>query len=134
MQDPADLSLTAAGPRAWHTIEHAYQQADRIAQEAVRNIPCRSCSGPEGLELVRGIHDVKNVELGKPVHDPQSFKHFEARVEAAAQKAGIDATPRLLLTKTRASQNTDGGDILIFAGIVGLIAFVGFLATRKPPS
>jgi hypothetical protein len=89
LQDPSELSLNVAGPRAWHTIEHAYQQADRIAQEAVRSIPCRSCSGEEGLMLVRGIHDVKNIELGKPVYDPQGFKHFTARVDNAAEKAGL---------------------------------------------
>jgi hypothetical protein len=87
--DPSELSMKVAGPRAWHIIEHAYQQADKIAQEAVRDLPCRSCSGEEGLELVRFVHDVKNIELGKPVYDKAAFQSAHKRVDDAAAKAGI---------------------------------------------
>lgn len=61
----------AAGQRTWQLL---HGLADHY--------PCPPCK-PVFQTLASGIHDVVNVHLGKPVHDPRRFKAFVDLVKEA---------------------------------------------------
>ncbi len=76
----------AAGPSWWASFEG-------IAR-AIRDAGCESC-GREALRLVSLIHDLVNVELGRPVFDPANVKHFASRYAYALEMAGGAPSPQL---------------------------------------
>ena len=76
----------AAGPSWWASFEG-------IAQ-AIKNAGCESC-GREAIQLVSLIHDLVNVELGRPVFNKENIKHYASRFAYALELSGGPLSPQL---------------------------------------
>lgn len=74
-----DVPVTC-GPVWWSTL-HA-------AAEAISCVHCQ----PDGVQLINAIHDLKNVELGKPLQRADDFRAVARRFVEAA-KSGESHTP-----------------------------------------
>lgn len=71
---PEGTDITkAAGHRTWELL---HGLAD--------NYPCPPCKKPFQI-LMSGAHDVVNLHLGKPVHNPKAFDEFIELVAHAAK-------------------------------------------------
>jgi len=77
-EDLADDELAAVdisevvGPYAWGAIHHA-----------VESFPCQECAD-EGGSLMRGVHDVVNAKLGKPIEHPEDLRRLAELATSAA--------------------------------------------------
>jgi len=70
------------GPYAWDILHHV-----------VENFPCSHCA-EEGGKLLRGLHDLVNHQLDKPMEYPEDFRFLAELVrEAAADLDVAGAVP-----------------------------------------
>lgn len=60
------------GPYAWSALHHA-----------VESFPCQECAD-EGSSLMRGLHDVVNAKLGKPIEHPEDLRRLAELATSAA--------------------------------------------------
>jgi hypothetical protein len=75
-----DLShLPPGGPEIWGPL--FWDEFHEILQK----IPCSECQ-PEAVSRGRAFHDVKNVELGKPVQFPKDLVRFQKAINAAVKQ------------------------------------------------
>lgn len=65
---PTDMDTEVFGPHYWAALHNL-----------VENIPCSICRN-DAIGLMRGMHDVVNVKLDKPVYDKENFDKFLAHV------------------------------------------------------
>ena len=65
---PTDLDTDVFGPHYWGALHNL-----------VENIPCSICRN-DAIGLMRGMHDVVNVKLDKPVYDKENFDKFLAHI------------------------------------------------------
>lgn len=54
-----------------------------LLHDAMDNIPCGTCQ-PDGIDLMRAFHDLKNFELNKPIKYESNFLHAAKRYADAA--------------------------------------------------
>ncbi len=72
---PVGTNLTrAAGRKTWDLLHGL-----------ARHYPCPPCKEPF-IVLMKGVHDVVNIQLDKPVHDPKNFEKFVSIVNDSAHK------------------------------------------------
>lgn len=72
------------GPYTWGVLHHA-----------IETFPCGPCA-EHGGRLLRGLHDVVNVHLGKPLYAPEDFQGLVELVVGAARKiAGKGTRPAI---------------------------------------
>lgn len=63
------------GPYTWGILHHA-----------IESFPCGPCA-EHGGRLIRGLHDVVNIHLGKPMYAPRDFEFLVEMVAGAARKS-----------------------------------------------
>jgi len=56
-----------------------------LFHELFENYGCLKCRTGAKM-IVRGVHDLVNIFLGKPVHDPENFKKFVEHLNHAYEK------------------------------------------------
>lgn len=74
--NPDEAAPEVWGPRKWRELD-----------EWARSIPCPPCRD-FGAKAASAIHDVVNVKLGKPVHDPPNLKWFADVVKQTEASLG----------------------------------------------
>lgn len=107
-----------AGPYTWDILHHV-----------VSRFPCAPCAR-EGSKLLRGLHDLVNVKIGKPLFAPADFRYlvqmvhdYEGRLdhEGPADNMGrIEAEVRRLaraagLLRSQSGQSCGKADVSCLA-------------------
>lgn len=66
------------GAYAWSVLHHA-----------VESLPCSTCA-EAGKKMMRGLHDLVNVHLDKPVKHPEDLLWLRDSAADAVRKAGLN--------------------------------------------